>query len=219
MTKDYFRAGDAWETDAIHSLRKSERRAWFIALPSFLVAVLSVVAVSVLVPLKRIEPVLQVVDKSTGESRTLGLVEQNAAAVKALSEDDAVRQSFLVRFVTARESYGSPAEIKRYFGTVKVLSERAVVEGYEADYQDRYARLGEKGSRTVSVNSVSFLNTSTAAVQWRAIEVDSLGTRTEKAFVSIVNFSFVRRPEELATLWDNPLGFKATKYRADQSTL
>jgi type IV secretion system protein VirB8 len=220
MRKDYFEAGQNWEADAVHSLRRSERRAWFVAIAAVSVAVLLGVAVSVLTPLKRIEPILQVVDKATGESRTVGLIEQNATAVKSLTEDDAVRQSFLVRFVVARESYGTAPEIKRYFAAVKVLAERAVVEQYEADYQERYARLGDSGSRTVSVRSVSFLNATTAAVQWTAVEVDSLGTRSEdKAFVSIINFSFVRRPEELATRWDNPLGFKATKYRADQSTL
>lgn len=215
----YFTNGDSWETDRLTSLRSSERRAWFVAIAAVLVAVLLGFVVAILTPLKRIEPVLQVVDRATGESKTLGLTTTNAAAVRSLTEDEAVRQATLVRYVVAHESYGSRAEIERYFAAIRIFADRVVVEQYEAAYDERNARLGEKGTRHVQVRSVSFLNSSTAAVRWHVIEVDSLGTKAEKDYVSILGFGFVQKPEELSQLWENPLGFKVNKYRADQSAL
>ena len=62
----YFAEGITWERDVIRSVKRSRSIAWFIALVSAAVAILSLVCLSLLLPLKSFEPYVIEVDKTTG---------------------------------------------------------------------------------------------------------------------------------------------------------
>ncbi len=55
-----------WDADRLRQLRSSARRAWQVAAAGWLCAVSGAVALSALMPLKRVDPFVVRVDSSTG---------------------------------------------------------------------------------------------------------------------------------------------------------
>ena len=64
--KPYFAEAIAWDADRVAMKERSVRVAWRVAVVSSLVTVLAIVALLVLMPLKRVDPYLIRVDSSTG---------------------------------------------------------------------------------------------------------------------------------------------------------
>ncbi len=96
----YYKAGATWEDDTHRSLRRSRTLAWIVSGVSAVVAVLSLLTLVLILPLKQFEPYVIEVDKTTGYLEI-------ARALKPgdLSQNEAVTAANLVRYIRARETY------------------------------------------------------------------------------------------------------------------
>ncbi|TGQ49501.1 type VI secretion protein, partial [Mesorhizobium sp. M1C.F.Ca.ET.212.01.1.1] len=93
-----YRAGTTWEDDTHRSMRRSRTLAWIVSGVSGLVAVLSVLALVLILPLRQFEPYVVEVDKSTGYLEIM-----RALKPGDLSQNEAVTAANLVRYIRARE--------------------------------------------------------------------------------------------------------------------
>lgn len=212
----YYTDGVTWEHDLARRNRNSRALAWIVAAVMTLVAVASLAALVLLVPLKTYEPYMAVVD------RTTGFVEvKRPMAEGPLTQDEAVTTFNVVRYIKARETYDSKA-LKDNFDLAQLLATgqaaRDLVDLYSPTNPQNPVKLFGTGTEVaVSVKSVTFPNNRTALVRFATDEKTQTGTTTHD-WVSLVRFRYTAAPMRNAWRFDNPLGFQVVEYRRDQET-
>nr|WP_210282356.1 VirB8/TrbF family protein [Mesorhizobium sp. RMAD-H1] len=213
----YYGAGATWEDETHRNLRRSRTFAWILTGASFLIAIASLFALVMLMPLKQFEPYMVEVDRTTGYLEV-------ARALKPgdLSQNEAVTAANIVRYVRARETY-DPRQLKYNFDLAQLLSTGEAA----ADLRDEFSP-GNPSSRdkiygaetqiAVSVKSLSFLNKSTATVRFSTDEKRD-NSINRQHWVAVVKFRYTAAPLRNEYRFDNPLGFQVVEYRRDQESL
>lgn len=216
VDKRYYAAGASWEDDTHRSLRRSRTSAWIVTVFMSIVALLSLVAVVMLIPLKQFEPYMVVVDKSTGFLEV-------ARALKpgSLSQNEAVTSANLVRYIRARETY-DPRQIKMNYDLAQLYSTGEASEDLVRAYTPSNPRsldklYGRDTTVSVTVKSVSLLNRDTASVRFSTETKRNNSTITDH-WVGILKFRYTTTPMQNQYRFDNPLGFQVVSYRRDQES-
>ncbi|MEM8820089.1 MAG: type IV secretion system protein [Pseudomonadota bacterium] len=213
----YFEDAATWDLDVYRRLKASRNRAWLLSFIFLGIAALSLVCLALLLPLKQFEPYVITVDKSTGYvEATRGL------RPGPLTQDEAITQANLVRYVILRETY-DPPDIEENYNRVLLMSEEEAL----AEYQQLWASSNpDNPARTfgfdvevdIQIKSINFLNDRTASIRFLRNQAERGVTRTSH-WVAIIAFRYVERPERLLERFENPLGFQVTSYRVDQEVL
>ncbi|WP_273795049.1 virB8 family protein [Brucella intermedia] len=213
----YYSEGSAWEDEIHRSLRRSRTLAWLITGASFLVAITSLSALVMLMPLKQFEPYVIEVDKATGYL-------QVARALKPgdLSQNEAVTAANIVRYIRARETY-DPGELKLNFDLAQLLSTGEAAADLRKEFspgnpQSKDKVFGAATRISVTIESVSFLNRNTATVRFFTDETRN-NNADRQYWVAVLKFHYTTTPLNNEYRFDNPLGFQVTQYRRDQETL
>jgi len=216
VDRTYYKAGATWEDDTHRSLRRSRTFAWIVSSISATVAVLSLLTLVLILPLKQFEPYVVEVDKTTGYLEI-------ARALKPgdLSQNEAVTAANLVRYIRARETY-DVREIKRNFDLAQLYSTAAASKDLTWLYtpsnpQSLDKIYGRNVSISVNVKSVSLLNRNTASVRFSTTTRRD-NTSTADNWVAVVKFRYTSTPMKNEWRFDNPLGFQVTDYRRDQES-
>lgn len=216
VDRAYYKAGVTWEDDTHRSLRRSRTLAWIVSGVSAVVAVLSLLTLVLILPLKQFEPYVVEVDKTTGYLEI-------ARALKPgdLSQNEAVTAANLVRYIRARETY-DVHEIKANYDLAQLYSTGAASKDLTWLYtpsnpQSLDKLYGRNVSITVNVKSVSLLNRSTASVRFSTTTRRD-NTSTTDNWVAVVKFRYTSTPVKNEWRFDNPLGFQVTDYRRDQES-
>src|SRR5438045_2177430 len=97
---DYYREAESWSHDRIETQRRALRFARIAAGIAALIALVEALALVVLLPLKHDVPYTLLVDRETGYVEAVRPLEDSK-----LTADAALTRSFLVQYVTARESF------------------------------------------------------------------------------------------------------------------
>jgi len=87
----------SFEEEIFFSLRKQRNLRAIIAIISMILSLVCLIAFVLILPLKEVKPYLVMVDRTTGEAERLAAVQP-----LSLSEQEAVIQAELVRYVTDR---------------------------------------------------------------------------------------------------------------------
>lgn len=216
VDRTYYKAGATWEDDTHRSLRRSRTFAWFVSGVSATAAVLSLLTLVLILPLKQFEPYVVEVDKTTGYLEI-------ARALKPgdLSQNEAVTAANLVRYIRARETY-DVREIKQNYDLAQLYSTAAASKDLTWLYtpsnpQSLDKIYGRNVSISVKVKSVSLLNRNTASVRFSTTTRRD-NTSTADNWVAVVKFRYTSTPMKNEWRFDNPLGFQVTDYRRDQES-
>lgn len=209
-----------WYADRYGSIKTQRNIAIGFAVLTTLLASAACFAVAALAPLKTVEPYLVRVDRSSGDVSVMSALKAGDQEWADLTAEEALTQSFLVRYVVARETY-SNIDLTRNFDTVRVMSAPGVFREYDALWRDKingpFAKYKDDTVQ-VSIKSVAFLNQNTATVRFRTIWKQSVGNVTND-YIGIVRFNYSKTPSVLDDRWKNPLGFVVSDYRVDQEKL
>ena len=210
---------EAFENEVFFSLRRQRNMAWIVGGLGLGTGLAAVVVLALTLPLKEIRPYVVMVDRATGESEQVVSVRPTT-----LSDQRAVLEAELVRYVTDRETY-DPNDNPQRIPLVDAISRaqaqtslRAIWNSGSDDYPP--ALYGGETVITTRVRSVSILDGDTAQVRFiRRLEAVGLDP-IERDFVAVVGYRFDPRVERtLDQVWRNPLGFTVTGYRIDAETL
>lgn len=216
-TADYFENGATWEHGVYANLEASRKRAWIVAFLSLGLAFACVLCLILLLPLKTFEPYVVTVDQSSGYTEITRPLKQGA-----ISEQTAITESNLVRYVTLRESY-NPHITRENYSLVALLSDQKALQEYEELWNENNPEnpsriAGGKGTTDVKIKSVSPLNDETSQVRFM--------TRTRKEnrvyeshWNAIITFRYTQKPMKMLERFDNPLGFQVISYRKSQEIL
>lgn len=209
----------SFEDEVFFQLRSQRNRWMVVAVLALMLAVVAMVTVAALLPLKETKPFVVMVDRTTGEAEKVVQVRP-----ANLEEQEAVRQAELVSYVIDRETYDVADNQTRIPDVLTRSQEQARSslvslwtkgnDNYPPDIYSNRSRL------LVKIISITLLTDETAQVRFRK-KLETEGERTvERDFVATVGFEFQPRVERnLEDVWKNPLGFAVSSYRVDAETL
>lgn len=206
-----------YEEEFFLSAKRRALLAYVVAGICLTIALVSVGAVLMLTPLKETKPYVFLVDETTGTT-------QRGVEISPMqiSEENAVIQANVVRYVIDRETYDTFDNTSR-IRSVLDLSESHASEGLkqlwgnvETNAQHPDTVYGPTVRVLVKVTGVTMLDDNIA-------QVFIYRTREQKGFEAVENRSLVTvgfqfdptRVNTVEELWDNPLGFVVTDYRLD----
>lgn len=216
--RTYFQQGDIWEQEIVKRTRRSARVAWFFSLVFAGLATLSLLAVVLMLPLKSFEPYVITVDRTTGYIE----VKSGLTRPANLTEQQAITQANVVRFIRAREGY-DPYAIEENFGIAALLSTDEAASELQALYSAVNAQnptkiYGRLKRVLVDIKSVTFPNTSTAIIRFSTNERSETESIV-RHWISVVRFRYTDTPIRNEWRFENPLGFQVYAYRRDQETV
>jgi type IV secretion system protein VirB8 len=216
--RSYFQHGDIWEQEIIKRAKRSSRVALFFAMIFAGIALLSLVAVVLMLPLKSFEPYVVEVDRTTGYIE----VKSGLTRPASLTEQEAVTQASVVRYIRNREGY-DPFAIAEYFGIAALLSTgdaaRELQAQFSAANSQNPAKIYGKLKRVLTeIKSVTFPNSSTAIVRFSTTEKSDTEAIV-RHWISVVRFRYTDTPAKNEWRFENPLGFQVYSYRRDQETV
>ncbi|EIP0989386.1 type IV secretion system protein [Campylobacter coli] len=216
MKNDFNSAMD-YEASFRYLIDKSNKRAWLIAFVSIFIAIISIVAVVLLTPLKTIEPYVIRVDNTTGMVDILTMLDE-----KEISSNEALDKYFISQYVKAREGYYYELLNQDYLLT-QLMSSEKVANEYRVWYEGENARDQIlKNSNEVNVQILSIVLGNSNGIKTSTIRAKiitkNLNTRGLSESTKVITLSYdyilAKASEENRIL--NPLGFKVTNYRIDE---
>lgn len=209
----YLSQADSWNKSAYRRARAAARRAWLVAALAIGLAIAAVLALMLMVPLKRTEVVPVLVNRSTGEVRVL-----QSLSEQTITPNEAITQALLVRYVVARETY-QREDLERFYERVATLSAPQVFQRYKAQFsadgdKNPIERFGTE-VRAVTLKSVTLLSGNAGQVRFFTEVAQPAGT-LRNDWIATIRYDYVNTPTQLRDRIDNPLGFQVTSYRVDQ---
>ncbi|EOA3865747.1 virB8 family protein [Shigella flexneri] len=204
-----------WEASRIQSIEKSEGRAWKVAGAAAGVAVLSWVAIALMMPLKESVPYVIRVDNTTGVPDIV-----TAMDVKGVGYDEVMDKYWMAQYVRARETYDWYT-LQKDYNTVGLLSSQQVGASYAALFEGKEAldkKFGSSVRATVEIVSVVPNGRGTGTVRFikTTKRVDDDGPGTVTKWVATVAYEY-RNPSLISESQRlvNPFGFQVLSYRVD----
>lgn len=216
--RTYYQSGDIWEQEIVKKAKRSRTLAWFVTMIFAGITLLSLLALVTLVPLKSFEPYIVEVDKNTGYLE----VKTGLTRPANLTEQQAITQANIVRYIRSREGY-DPYAIEQNFGIAALLSTgnaaRELQDLYSAANAKNPAKVYGKTKRvTTEIASVTFPNSSTGIVRFATNEVSDTDAVT-RHWIAVVRYRYTDTPATNEWRFENPLGFQVYDYRRDQETV
>jgi type IV secretion system protein VirB8 len=218
IDKNYYDDGVRWETAVYRSILWS-RNIWrTVSVMLGLALILALAALYALIPLKSLEVVTLLVDKTTGFVEVARPLEAGGE----LTQRESVTRANIVRYIRARETY-DPKGLRDNFDMASLYSGGVASKDLQAEFaasnpDNPMKKYGPETTISVFVKSVIFLNERTAAVRFqttRKSERENVSTD----WVANVRFRYTSEPMRNDWRFDNPLGFQALEYRRDQETI
>lgn len=216
--RTYYQSGDIWEQEIVKKAKRSRTLAWLVTMISAGITLLSLLALVMLVPLKSFEPYIVEVDRNTGYLE----VKSGLTRPANLTEQQAITQANIVRYIRSREGY-DPYAIEQNFEIAALLSTgnaaRELQDLYSAANAKNPAKVYGKTKRvTVEIASVTFPNSSTGIARFATTEVSDTDAVT-RHWIAVVRYRYTDTPATNEWRFENPLGFQVYDYRRDQETV
>jgi type IV secretion system protein VirB8 len=213
---DYGRVLDI-EASLTHLQERSERRAWYVAYVALGVAVLSATALAVMVPFYRVVPLPIEVDRLTGESQVIDVLDARHVHTKEIQD-----KHWVETYVRARERYDWGL-LQMDYDSVLAMSDDVVARDYRGVYSGPDAldrQLGPGIERRIRILSITLPpdEPGHAIVHVERASFKSGEVHAEPTQRFVITLAYAYRPpvftrESVAIA--NPFGFKVTAYSRD----
>lgn len=209
----YLAEARSWETHRVLENERSKRTAWRVAGAACVVAAISVLGISVMGPLKKVEPYVIRVDNTTGIVDVV-----TALKDQKTNYDEAMNKFFVQRYVRFRESYSHHLASEVY-SSVGLMSGSAEQQRYYAYFNPKnpdsplnvyqnYATV------KVTIKSTSFIKPDVALVRYIK-EIERGGDKSISHWAATVTFVYTKASSKEKDREINPLGFRVEEYRND----
>jgi len=209
--------GISYEASMRYMIEKSNKRAWLVAWVAVILAILMGGLIAYMLPLKKTEPYLVKVDRTTGMAEILTVVDK-----KQLTGEEALDKYFANIYVVKRESYYDNLITQDYVW-VQEHSSNIVAQEYRALYEGDNARDKKLANFEVEGKPLSVVlgesaGTKTAQIRIELTQKDLRTNNSTNKITKVVTLSydyFPNKPKSEAERLSNPLGFTVTSYRVD----
>src|SRR5579859_5878034 len=218
IDKNYYSDGVRWET-AVYRSAVLSRNVWrIVSILLGLALILALAALYSLIPLKSMEVVTLLVDKTTGFVEVARPLEPGGE----LTQRESVTRANIVHYIRARETY-DPRGLRDNFDLASLFSAGSAAKDLQAEFaasnpNNPMKKFGAETTISVFVKSVIFLNERTAAVRFQTT-LKSEREAVSTDWVANVRFRYTSEPMRNDWRFDNPLGFQVVEYRRDQEAV
>lgn len=218
----YFTEAASWDADRVAMQAHSAKTAWRVAIGACLVAALAIIALVLLMPLKRVEPFLVRVDNSTGIVDTVPVFAGQATMPEAVTRyflDHYLTVCERFTFATAESDY---EECSSFHAPARHQEWMTLWDRSNPD--SPLNRHKDGSSVRVQVSSITFFRRGSGVedlAQVRYVKALRIGNGNEQRSHWIATVQYVYgAPARDARLrrW-NPLGFKIVDFRNEAESL
>jgi type IV secretion system protein VirB8 len=217
--EDYFREAATWDADRLLQVQRSARRAWQVAGAGWSCALAVILALVLLMPLKRVDPFLVRVDSSTG------IVDIVPVYIGKAALEQSVTRYFLSHYVSVCERFN--------FATAESDYEECGAFHAAQRNQAWYAlwnpsnpasplNVHKDGSTVrIQVEAVSFFRRAsgvTDLAQIRYLKADHQGDGVDEHmshWIATVQYSYAMPSKDPRIRRWNPLGFKILEFTTE----
>ena len=218
----YFADAASWDADRAAMNARSARVAWRVAIGACTLTVVSLVALVLLMPLKRVDPFVIRVDNTTG------IVDVVPVFASQTSMPEVVTRYFLDHYLTVCERFN--------FSTAESDYEECSSFHAPARHQE-WTALWDRANPTsplniyrdgtsvrVQVSSITFFERSGGVkdlAQIRFVKTQRAGNGTEQRshWIATVQYVYAAPARDPSMRRWNPLGFKIVDYRIESEVL
>jgi type IV secretion system protein VirB8 len=217
ITKErYFKKAHNWDEEILAGTLQSKNRAWLLTFSSMGLLGLSLSAHLFILPLKSYEPYVITVERQSGYAELSRKLERGP-----LSQERAITESNLVRYVVAREQY-NPALLRENYTYVSAMSTNNALGEFKklwsASYEQNPSKLyGNNASVDIRIKSVSLISENLASVRFIKTKT-ALDQETASHWNAIIEFGYSEKPLKMLERFQNPLGFEVISYRTNPET-
>lgn len=212
---DTFQEAMNWETSRIEMIENSERRAWKVAFSASGLAILAMVAIFIMLPLKQTVPYVVRVDNATGVPDIMTMLKD-----ERVSHDDVMDKYWLSQYVLARETYDWYT-LQKDYQTVGLLSSPTV----GAEYAEKFTGVdaldkknGASMRSTIQIVSVVPDGNGTGTVRFikTTKRIGDTGAGIVSRWIATIAYEY-RNPSKMkeSARLINPFGFQVQSYRVD----
>lgn len=222
-----------YEVSLADVVRRSERRAWFVAFSAIFMALILACGYFLLLPLKERTPFLIMADAYTGTATVARL--RGDFSQDSITANEAVNRSNLAHYVRARESYDIVQRNVRDWNIVFTMSAPDIADAYNhATYStgnpdSLLNTYGSSRAIRVEIISITLLDSTRdtqgpgtgggdATVRFQRLLVDKSSGASSPLDTRVANIRYnynkgLKLDEKLR--FENPLGFQVISYRVD----
>lgn len=216
--RSYFTESRSWDHDRLHAAERSRRLAWSAAAAMAVLAASAAAGLAALAPLKRVEPYVVRVDRTTGEVSVMTAL----SGAREMPPEEAVTKAFLATYVRARETWLPPAA-EANFRQVSIMSTAEEQQRWAGHFRPSnpaspQVAYGARAEVQVAIRAISFVAPKVASVRFRRSLRDG-GQVVENDWIATVAFDYAAAPMTEADRLRNPLGFQVSSYRADPEVI
>jgi type IV secretion system protein VirB8 len=219
----YFAEARSWDADRAARLGRSARAAWLTATAGWLCAVAGAVALTVLMPLKRVDPFVIRVDNTTG------VVDVVPVYAGTTSMDEAVTRYFLTHYLNVCERFNFATAESDYEECGAFHSPQRNQAWYALWTTTNPAsplNVHKDGSSVrVQVTSVSFFSRAIGLsdlAQVRYLKAARQGSGADESithWLATVQYAYAEPSKDPRTRRWNPLGFKIVDFRTEPEAI
>lgn len=213
--KKYLGEARSWETNRLLEAEKSKRLAWMVAMLAGGLAIVSVVAIAGMTPLKRTELRIVRVDNSTGRVDVISEI-PNARS----SYGEALDKYWAGQYVLYREGY-SRELAEDYYNKVGLLSGSTEQRRYAEFFAPKNPQsplnlYGTSARVKIHIKGQSFIKSNVLLVRyWKEVERGASERPAVSHWAATVVFRYSGAPMAERDRDINPVGFQVTEYRND----
>ncbi len=210
--------------------KRSERRAWWVAISAIVVALILLGGYFYMLPLKEKVPYVVMADAYTGTSTVARLTQ--SFTDNQITTSDAINRSNVAHFVLARESYDVALMNLHDWTTVLTMASPSVGMAYtklysEGNPDNPFKTLGRNKAIRVKILSIVLTGTGVnetlkgATVRFQRSLYDKQTGVTQPLDSQIATLTFVYKANlKMNDQYriENPLGFQIVDYRVDNDS-
>jgi type IV secretion system protein VirB8 len=214
-----------WYVDRYNGVLMQRNFMAVITVVCLAAVIVSVIVVAEITSQKTIEPFVIQVEEKSGMTQIVRPI-----ARTYISEDKALNNYFIVRYVRSREEYFAPTHEYDYNTVTRLLSSEDVYRNFRylvsPNNESSPVRWGEGGSRDVKIISVLEMETPEGlkgfTVQVRFMVTDRVNQggsnvrTTQYTKVARLRYDYVKMELTDEELYVNPVGFQVMQYKTTE---
>lgn len=218
----YFREAASWDADRVAQARRTAGIAWWVAGAGWVCAIVGLVALMLLMPLKRVDPFVIRVDNRTGIVDVVPVYAGHAPM------EEAVTRYFVNHYVTVCERFNFLTAESDYEECGAFHGPQRNQQWYALWNQTNPAsplNLYKNGTSVrAQVESVSFFkraNGATDLVQVRYLKAESDGSGREilTHWIAMIQYAYADPAKDPKMRRWNPLGFKIVEFKSEPEVI
>lgn len=219
----YLQEAASWDADRVAQAARAAAVAWRVAAAGWLCAVASVAALTLLMPLKRVEPYLIRVDNSTG------VVDVVPVYTGHISLGEAVTRYFLTHYITVCERYDYAMAESDYeecgaFNAAR-LNQAMYAKWNRANPSSPLNVHKDGSTETIRIQSVSFFKRANGVSELAQVRYARIERRGDgdpgriTHWIASIEYRYGTPPDDPRTRSWNPLGFEVLDLGIEREVL